>query len=342
MKKFIFFFIFILLFLALILMPFKSELITKAVKDGIFLSFDTLIPTLFPFLFLSNFLFAFGGDALSKVASFFLCPLLGISKNASKAVILGLLGGFPTGSNTAASLYRNGEITKEEAERLPIFSNNAGIMFVLGTIGISHFSSFKTGLLLYLCHIFSSLIAGVLTREKKPFSFKKEKEPEYVKISFSPIAPSFSSSVLKSSRAMAVICLNFIVFKVATSILETFLPEGDFCAFIGGLFEITGGLLSLSQSLRGLVLSAFLLGFNGLCVHMQSYFEFEKANLSMKRSIMWKIFQGVFSSLLIIIINPSLFPDEISLPPFIFYIIMFLLPLFFLLPKKVCRKSAHS
>ncbi len=341
MKKFSFYFIFTLLFLLLLLLPIKSDIISEAVRSGITVSFDTLIPTLFPFLFLSNFLCSFGGNVLSSLASPILCPLLGISKNASKAVILGLLGGFPTGSNIAATLYKNGEISKEEAERLPIFSNNAGIMFVLGTLGIAHFSSFKIGVLLYFVHIAASLISGVLTREKKAFPLKNKKTEEAKELSLKSLAPSFSSSVIKSSKSMAVISINFIIFRVFTSLLAPLLPKGNLCAFIGGLFELTGGVLSLEQGFWGLILSAFLLGFNGLSVHMQGYFEFEKVNLSIKRCLKWKLFQGLFSSFLMFIINPSVFPVKLSYPPFIFYLLIFLLPLFLLIPKKVCRKTAH-
>ena len=143
MKKFAGILIFLLMLVFLFFLPFMAPLVKSSVTDAIDICLNELIPSLFPFLFFASLLSYYGAPLISAIFSPILCPLFKISKNACPAVIAGLLGGFPAGAIMASELYRDKKISASEAERLPVFCNNAGLMFVLGTLGIGCFSSFK-------------------------------------------------------------------------------------------------------------------------------------------------------------------------------------------------------
>lgn len=339
MKKFYSVFSLFLISLLFVL-PFLSCHIKDAVSGGIRTCLSELIPSLFPFLFLSSLTSYFASPLMSHFLAPVLCPLLGITPPSIPAIISGILGGFPSGAAESARLYSERKISKEEAERLPLFCNNAGLMFTVGTIGAGHFSSFKAGLILYFFHIFSSVICAVLTRDNKGKRIRYTKEP-YSPVPLSRFPELFTKALKNSVCAMAMISGNFIVFSVFTSLLFLTFGKTPHVCFIAGLFEVTGGLLAMKENSAGLILSAFLLSFNGFCVHMQSMSFFAPLKLSMKKCILGKIFCAFLSALLMYISLPKNFMPKEGFPPMAFYVVTLLLPLVFFIPYIKKRASGR-
>ncbi len=281
--------IFLICFITFLL-PFKNSLCVDAVKSGVDICLNTLIPSLFPFLFFSSLLSQFCGGVLSSVFAPLLCPVFNISVPAASAFVLGTLGGFPTGASVAASLYKQKKISKDEAERLPVFCNNAGIMFVISAVGKEFFGSISIGLTLYAVHILSSVVAGIITRPKeKMYSFEKN----FLKKSLSEFTPPsltavFPGCIFSSVKAMAAISANFIVFRAVTYILFSgFDTTGS--AVLKGIFEMVGGIFSLGKTPKDLIAASFILGFNGLCIHMQTASVFFGSGLSPLKCITGKL-----------------------------------------------------
>lgn len=69
---------------------------------------------------------------------------------ASSALLLGLVGGYPIGAQTAAGLYRDRLLTREEAQRLLTFCNNANPVFLISVLGAGVFGSVRVGVWLWL------------------------------------------------------------------------------------------------------------------------------------------------------------------------------------------------
>ena len=284
-----------------VLLPFESENIKNEVADAIIICQSVLIPSLFPYLFFSKFVSLYAFDLISLIASFIFCPLFNISPSASSAVALGILGGFPTGALLSAELYKNKKIERKEAERLPLFSNNAGPMFVISACGLTVFHSIKVGATLYLIHIFTSLIMGILTRPyKKVYSLNKSVANTLSAFSPPSFLSSFSASVTSSVKTMGIISGTFIIFKLISFFIGKFFTNKNALAFAKGIIEITGGILSLDDS--ALIIASFLIGFNSLSIHMQSVTAFSQAGLSYKYAFVGKIFSGFLSALLTTIV----------------------------------------
>ena len=98
--------------------------VRTAVTEGLSLCTRSVIPSLFPFLAVSALLMSLGfGEWLSGPLSG-LMALYRIGGAGASALLLGLVGGYPVGARTAASLVSDGVLSKEEGERLLTFCNN--------------------------------------------------------------------------------------------------------------------------------------------------------------------------------------------------------------------------
>ena len=65
-----------------------------------------MVPALFPFLAVSSLLVSLGfGEWVSPHLAGVMGPLFRLPGQASSALLLGLVGGYPIGAKTAADLY---------------------------------------------------------------------------------------------------------------------------------------------------------------------------------------------------------------------------------------------
>ena len=139
MKKYIFTIFVFILILFCILFP---ETMINSTKNGISLWWKVILPSLFPFMILSNLITK---TALPKIFGKLLNPIMqfvfklpGIS---AIAVFLGMIGGYPVGAKVTADLRKNNTISKNTANKLITFTNNSGPLFITGAIGIGLYNN---------------------------------------------------------------------------------------------------------------------------------------------------------------------------------------------------------
>ena len=156
------------------LLLWRSAVAAEAVRRGLTLCARSVIPALFPYFVVSGLLISLGlADGVGRRLEPLTRRLFGVSGAGASAFFLGLLGGYPVGGRTVGQLYRAGQLSKDEAERLLAFCNNAGPSFILGVVGVGCFGSLRTGVYLYLVHAFSAVLVGILFRKKAPVSGQK-------------------------------------------------------------------------------------------------------------------------------------------------------------------------
>ena len=152
--------------LALVLWPGEAM---GAMRDGLKLCGNVIVPSLFPFFVLSSLVVELGMSRyLGRLFQPVMAPLFRVNGACASALALGFVGGYPVGARTAISLYQNGQCSKTEAERLLAFCNNSGPAFIFGVVGAGVFGSGTLGLLLYLVHMAASLLVGLLFRFYRP------------------------------------------------------------------------------------------------------------------------------------------------------------------------------
>ena len=148
--------------LALILWPDQAM---EAMRDGLQLCGNVILPSLFPFFVLSTLVIELGmSQYLGKLLEPIMAPVFRVNGNCAAALALGFVGGYPVGARTAIQIYENGQCSRTEAERMLAFCNNSGPAFILGVVGTGVFGSGTAGLLLYLTHLLASLCVGILFR----------------------------------------------------------------------------------------------------------------------------------------------------------------------------------
>jgi len=306
------------------LVRFPQEAI-QAATDGLALSFNVIIPSLFPFFVLSTLMVRLGltqyfGRALEPVMR----PLFNVSGACSSAFVLGFVGGYPVGAKTAVALYESGQISRVEAERLLAFSNNSGPAFILGIVGVGIFASSRVGLMLYAAHAVASVLVGVLFRRwggRQAGGGRRARGP----IEATRFSQAFVSSVTGSLQATLNIC-GFVIFftvfihllfltgaiSTISGLLGTLFTGLGFDAewassLLIGLIELSSGVWSLrdvaGQMSSAIAMAAFMLGWAGLSVHCQVLSFIGGSGLSVRSYILGKFLHGGISAGLIFLLT---------------------------------------
>ena len=125
----------IILILFFLLLMFNPKITVAGATTGLLLWFHSVIPSLLPFMILSNLLVSLNGITLfTTIIRPFTSRFFGISQNGSYALLAGLLCGYPMGAKTCADLLLEKKISKEEAQYLLCFVNNPGPAFISGYV----------------------------------------------------------------------------------------------------------------------------------------------------------------------------------------------------------------
>lgn len=263
-----------LFFLALLIR--NSRIAIGYVSEGLSLCAKTLIPSLFPFMVISELIVSCG--AIRPVGRLFSRPfrrLFGISGEGVGALLLGFLCGFPLGAKTAAALYRGGRISLCELKRLMTFCNVPSFAFLIFAVGESLFGSRSFGIELYAVTLLSALLIGIFS--KHCFRSEERDQPLSPRASAASISPmtAFTDAVGSSASAMLRICAFVLFFSALVGILErafsALSPSPESSALCFGIFELTGGIsrAAACSSATAPYLCAALAGWSGLSVHFQ-------------------------------------------------------------------------
>lgn len=283
-------------FAALLRFPRETS---AAVAQGLHLCISVLIPALFPFFICVNLAAKLGLCArLARLLAPALGRLLHLDGAGSSAVLLGALGGYPSGAQCVAALRKSGQLGEQEAEYLLLFCNNAGPAFLFGAVG--GMLSLRPALtaLLWAIHLLAALIVGLLYR---PCAV-----PQRTEAALPTAEPdAFLSAVREAGQTLFQITVLVTAFSVLARLLTlaaaSVLPQ-PVCVLLSGLLELSGGisaLCALALPLRWkLIAVSFFLGFGGLCVWMQTKAVLQSAGLTGRGMLPAKLMQGAIAAAL--------------------------------------------
>ncbi len=318
-----------LVFTISILIFSKSNL--AAVKSGLLLWTNSVVPSLFPFFVAVELLMHTNIIKISgKFFNIIMKPLFNIRGEGAFAFIMGIISGYPVGAKIASEFRKKNICTKEECERLLSFTNNSGPLFIIGTVGITMFKDTTIGILLLLTHILACITVGILFRFWKSKSisnnfistdnqyldnYKNKNTASFVnlgEIISESISNSISTlfiiggfvvlfsciiSILKTSGILNIISLFFSIFLKFFNI-DTSFANG----IVTGFLEITNGINIISsipckKISINIILTAFFLGFGGISVFLQVLSIVSKTDLSIKPYIYGKLLHGILSAI---------------------------------------------
>lgn len=303
----------------------KSNL--PAVKSGLFLWANSVVPSLFPFFVATELLMhtnviTLFGNLLNR----FMKPLFNIRGEGAFAFIMGFISGYPVGAKIASNFRQNNVCSKEECERLLSFTNNSGPLFIIGTVGILIFKNTTIGILLFITHLLACITVGFIFRNwkknKNTFvslspsgSFTQQKKS----VSFFNLGEILAESISSSISTILLIGGFVVIFSSIISIFKasgllnslTVLLSPIFqflnidTSFVQGLLtgilEITNGISVISsiackKIYLNIIFTAFLLGFGGISILLQVWSITSKTDLSIKPYVYGKILHGLLAA----------------------------------------------
>lgn len=272
--------------LALIL---DSKTALAGASSGIALCTKAILPSLFPFLFLCAVLTnALWGQKFALLR--LLGRRTGVPSGAESILIAAALGGYPAGAQAVAAAYADGKLTRQNAEDLLCFCNNAGPAFLFGIVS-SQFEENSTVWALFIIHLMAAFLTGAL----RPISAST---PTQLHSGSSTVPELLTRSV----KAVALVCGWIILFRILTEYLSHwffhFLPE-LLQVIICGVLELSNGCCNLSTiqnaSVRFLTCSC-MLSIGGVCITMQTASVI--GTLSIKPYLRGKLLHTIFSLIL--------------------------------------------
>lgn len=297
------------IFLAFMLLLCYPDAAASGVKNGMDICLNTLIPTLFPFMFFSNLLINLDlsgwiSKRLDRLTGF----VFDLPGEALPIIIMSLIGGYPVGSFMIKNAYESGKITRLQGKRMLCFCVNPGPAFTVITIGSALFGSKKTGLIVYLSCVISALIIGVLSR----FLYA-ESESEYVTLDTKQsvqLSSGIMQSVNVSVHSTVNICVWVVIFSCLNSLADI-LPLNDSLKFFFSVVsEVTNGVFVAANKLPLPAICA-IVGFSGFCIHLQVMPAIITLKLKYKYFLAFRVISGAISCVVCFFLM-QLFPQYVS------------------------------
>lgn len=230
-----------------ILLGFPNEAMEGS-RNGLLLWFHTVLPTLLPFIILTNFIIKL--DIVPYICGFIMPVmrrLFGVSIYGCYALITGFLCGYPMGAKITADLVRDKRLSLEEGNFLLSVCNNASPMFFLSFVidQSLHASAHKAALLLILygTPIFYAFCTKPTVKNPQIQSCKTIKTAQKPQpFTFQIVDDSIMNGFETITRLGGYIILFAIIAKMATAHLTTVTILNP---FIIGVIEITNGIHAL-------------------------------------------------------------------------------------------------
>ena len=289
----------VLLGIIIVLFVLFPDMISRGAKTGLLLWFDTVLPALLPFMILSNFMIKQNiTKSVSRVAEPLFSRLFGLSREGCYPAVIGLLSGYPLGAKTTAQLYQEQMISKEEAQYLLTFCNNASPMFLMEYMGIHCMGLQYPAVLVGIIYL-SAFLGTLFFRKKhvqkgncvlKPCAYQKQS-----------VIVSLDESILDAFVTITKVGGYIMLFSILAQVIAELMPFPAMVKYIGiGILEITTGGAVLAESvLSGTVRNSILAGlcaFGGLSSVAQTASVLGETDLSVKRYFLAKLIQMIFAA----------------------------------------------
>ena len=292
----------ILLLLFIILILPKSSM--EAAKRGLLLWFNVIIPTLFPFILLSNIIV---NSNLINYINYFFTPIMskvfGLPGASGYAFITGLLSGYPVGAKITADLLSKNVITLSQAQYMLTFCNNASPMFIIGFIATGLLDNSYIGILMlfviYIANLITAFIYRIIYSKQLPHNVKKSRNLSSYKskvINFS----LFDDCIMNAISLIVKIGGYIIFFSIILNCLNI-LPIGNSVAkdFIFSTVELSNGVKLLADNNSTLIVKFVLLStltaFGTFSVHAQTASVLSHTDISLPKYIFAKIINAVIT-----------------------------------------------
>lgn len=293
----------VLLFLALLFI-FPADCAAGA-KNGLLLWFNTMIPSVFPFILITGLIRAGGGIRLfNRLFGPVISRLFGCTSGGSYAVIIGFLCGYPMGAKAISDSLNAKVISRNEAVYLLCFCNNPSPMFVVNFV-LGACLARPDLTIMFFAVIFTS--TWLNARIWRFFFYRKQ--PAFLSVSaqmpMSALSLSVDGCLISSLELIQKIGGYMIIFSIFCQLLSKlpfpalFNVSGFLPACLSGFMEQTTGLaalcaLNIDGSVK-IIGSAAFVCFGGLAAAAQTYGIISVQRLPLKYYLISKAGHGIMA-----------------------------------------------
>lgn len=258
----------------------------------------SVLPSLFPFFVISDILISY--NITNYIPNF-------IKKTFQKAFLvsdsvvtiffLSCLSGFPSNARNTRNLYDRGQITREEATRVLMFTHFSNPLFVLSTVAVFFLHQEQYGFLILVSHYLGNIILGLVTRRNYTIARTHYTSVEEKSQNFSH---TLIHAIKSSIDTLLLILGTLTCFLILASLIIHRLNFNAYSSVIlKGILEITMGLKGLSllnvSDVYKVVLSTMFISFGGLSVHLQVLSQLVDTDISYHPFFVARIFHAVIS-----------------------------------------------
>lgn len=324
-------FIVFVLLIIMIGILFNPEASMDSAKDGLYIWLNLLLPSLFPFVFISNLLIVFGFvKFLGKFLEPIMKPIFNVSGAGLFPFLISMMSGYPIGAKLSASLRDNNLISKTEGNRLISFSSTSGPLFILGTVMIGMIG-INAAPLFIIPHYLGVITVGIFFRFYKKNDTDKftrvQKEEKQV---YKTLGSSMGYAVKDSMNSMLLIGGYVIIFTVIINLVlnsngfsnilnytsSIFKINPDIIrGLLAGIIELTNGCHIVSNLdidiFHKILIINFLISWGGLSINSQAISFISQTDLSTGIYLVSKFFHGIFSAIYTYIIFQLIYKDRI-------------------------------
>lgn len=224
---------------------YHSDVIVSAVKDALFLCYNTVIPSLFLFMIISSYISGLKSAGLLSLPFVPFFRILNITdRRIMTYCILSILGGFATGGIFLDRISQEYTADKNLFKILPLIVSGNSPAFVIIGVGLQFTGSMGSGVLLYLSILLSSYITAFIFSFIFPYSsVQYTNSNELIPIT---ITDAVKTSVTGIINICGTVILAYTVCKVINIYTENLLISWAVSAF----YEVTTSCSFINNHLQ--------------------------------------------------------------------------------------------
>lgn len=290
-------------------MFFSSEICLSGSKYGVELWLFTVLPTLLPFIILSNILVNL--NVCSSIAKY-IHPitkrLFHTSIYGSYVIIIGFLCGYPMGAKTISDLVGQKKLSVSEGQYLLSFCNNPSPMYIMGYIAGMLECSNDIKIKLFCTIYLSAYITSLLYRKMCKPLFAKESASELLSKDNDAynIWQIFEKSILNGFFTIFKLGGYIIIFSIIANIILNASPFPQVIKILSAcIVEITSGAYYISHMEISLIVKLIIIisttMFGGFSINAQTAGVISDSELNFVPYIKYKIISGVLSGVIMFI-----------------------------------------
>lgn len=331
-----------MLFILVVLIGIISDpsLSFKSANKGIGIWFNILLPSLLPFLIISEMLIRLGFvEFVGKLLSPIMIKIFNIPGEGAFPFTISMISGYPIGAKLTSSLREKNIISRIEGNRLICFTSTSGPSFMLAAVAVGMLNNRDIGYLILFPHYLSAICLGIIFRfyKKNKKTGKNKKMSEDIKALYrqtlnkkNPLGSLITGSIKGSMDTIFLIGGLVIFFSVAIEILFDMQFIDNTLSFfasilslnkeflkgiVSGIFEITMGCKIISTSNVSILLKLlginFVIGWSGFSIHSQVIGFLNNTDLNKGMYIASKFFHGIISTIFTYIFYICLYSNSI-------------------------------